>query len=161
MSGAPDTWVLSARARATAVGLGDALDQAVAGTRLVAVRPPAWWRALGWLQWALLGAVVVGLVWLGVLAGATYARLPELTTPTWWGLPAPTVLAIGGVLAGALVALAGRALGASGARRAASRARRHLRLAVEVVVGERVVDHVSAELLALAQCRDAARRAAT
>ena len=35
------------------------------------------------------------------------------------------------------------------------------RLAVEVVVGERVVDHVSAELLALAQCRDAARRAAT
>ncbi|HEX5333994.1 MAG TPA: GTPase [Cellulomonas sp.] len=160
MSGAPDTWVLSARARATAVGLGDALDQAVAGTRLVAARPPAWWRALGWLQWALLGVVVVGLVWLGLLAGATYARLPEPTTPTWWGLPAPTVLAIGGVLTGVLVALAGRLLGAVGARRAASRARRHLRLAVEVVVGARVVDPVSAELLALAQCRDAARRAA-
>ncbi|PVU81941.1 GTP-binding protein HSR1 [Cellulomonas sp. WB94] len=160
MAGAPDTWVLSARARATAVGLGDALDQAVAGTALVAERPPAWWRVLGWLQWVLLGVVVVGLVWLGLLAGSTYARLPEPTTPTWWGLPAPTVLAIGGVVAGVLVALTGRLLGAVGARRAASRARRHLRLAVEVVVGERVVDPVSAELLALAQCRDAARRAA-
>jgi GTP-binding protein EngB required for normal cell division len=160
MSGAPDTWVLRARARATAVGLGDALDQAVAGTALVAARPPAWWRAFGWLQWALLGVVVVGLVWLGLLAGATYTRLPEPTTPTWWGLPAPTVLAVGGVVLGVLVALTGRLLGAVGARRAASRARRHLRLAVEVVVGERVVDPVSAELLALAQCRDAARRAA-
>ena len=160
MSGTPDSWVLSARARATAVGLGDALDQAVAGTRLVAARPPAWWRALGWLQWALLGVVVVGLGWLGLLAGASYARLPEPTTPIWWGVPAPTVLAIGGVLAGVLVALTGRLLGAVGARRAASRARRHLRLAVEVVVGERVVDPVSAELLALAQCRDGAQRAA-
>jgi hypothetical protein len=126
----------------------------------VAARPPAWWRAFGWLQWALLGVVVVGLVWLGLLAGATYTRLPEPTTPTWWGLPAPTVLAVGGVVLGVLVALTGRLLGAVGARRAASRARRHLRLAVEVVVGERVVDPVSAELLALAQCRDAARRAA-
>jgi len=160
MSGAPDSWVLSARARATAVGLGDALDQAVAGTRLVAARPPVWWRALGWLQWALLGVVVVGLVWLGLLAGASYARLPEPTTPLWWGVPAPTVLAIGGVLVGLLVALTGRLLGAVGARRAASRARRHLRLAVEVVVGERVVDPVSAELLALARCRDGAQRAA-
>jgi len=160
MAGAPDTWVLSARSRATAVGLGEALDQAVAGTALVAERPPAWWRVLGWLQWLLLGVVVVGLVWLGLLAGATYARLPEPTTPTWWGLPAPTVLAIGGVVAGVLVALTGRLAGAVGARRAARRARRHLRLAVEVVVGERVVDPVSAELLALAQCRDAARRAA-
>jgi energy-coupling factor transporter ATP-binding protein EcfA2 len=160
MSGAPDSWVLSARARATAVGLGDALDQAVAGTRLVAARPPAWWRALGWLQWGLLGVVVAGLVWLGLLAGASYARLPEPTTPMWWGVPVPTVLAIGGVVVGGLVALTGRLLGAAGARRAASRARRHLRLAVEVVVGERVVDPVSAELVALAQCRDAARRAA-
>jgi GTP-binding protein EngB required for normal cell division len=160
MSGAPDSWVLSARARATAVGLGDALDQAVAGTRLAAARPPVWWRALSWLQWVLLGAVVVGLIWLGLLAGASYARLPEPTTPIWWGVAAPTVLAVGGVLVGSLVALAGRLLGAVGARRAASRARRHLRLAVDVVVGERVVDPVSAELLALAQCRDGAQRAA-
>ncbi|NMM16213.1 MAG: GTP-binding protein HSR1, partial [Cellulomonas sp.] len=160
MSGAPDPWVLSARARATAVGLGDALDQAVAGTALVAARPPAWWRAFGWLQWALLGVVVVGLGWLGLLAGAADARMPAPTTPTWWGVPAPAVLAVGGVVVGGLVALTGRLLGAVGARRAASRARRHLRLAVEVVVGERVVDPVSAELLALAQCRDAARRAA-
>ena len=160
MSGAPDPWVLSARARATAVGLGDALDQAVAGTALVAARPPAWWRAFGWLQWALLGVVVVGLGWLGLLAGAADTRMPAPTTPTWWGVPAPAVLAVGGVVVGGLVALTGRLLGAVGARRAASRARRHLRLAVEVVVGERVVDPVSAELLALAQCRDAARRAA-
>ncbi|MGV8976650.1 MAG: GTPase [Cellulomonas sp.] len=160
MSGAPDAWVLSARSRATAVGLGDALDQAVAGAALVAARPPVWWRALRWLQWALLGLVGVGLVWLGLLAGVSYARLPEPTTPTWWGLPVPTTLAACGVVMGVLVALAGRVLGALGARRAATRARRHLRLGVEVVVGERVVDPVSAELLALAQCRDAAQRAA-
>jgi hypothetical protein len=74
-------------------------------------------------------------------------------------LPAPTGLAVGGVLAGVVVALLGRLLGASGARRAAARVRRSLRLAVEVVVGERVVDPVSAELVALAQCRDGAARA--
>ena len=160
-SGAPDAWVLSARSRSTAFGLGDALDQAVAGTRLVAEQPPKWWRALGSLQWVLLGLAIVGLAWLGLLAGAADAQLHEPPAPQWFGLPAPTVLVVGGVLAGFAVALLGRLIGAAGGRRAATRARRHLRLAVEVVVGERVVDPVSAELLALAQCRDAAARAAS
>ena len=42
--------------------------------------------------------MVAGILWLGVLAGLAYLRLPEPETPMWWGLPAPTVLLAGGAL---------------------------------------------------------------
>lgn len=159
-SGAPDDWVLAARRRATSDGLPDALDQAVAGTRLEAERRPAWWGVLGALQWLLLAAMVAGLLWLAVLAGVAYLQLPELPTPVWWELPAPTVLAAGGALAGVLVALVGRLAGSVGARRRATRVRRRLREAVDAVAGRLVVDPVTSELAALERCRDGARRAA-
>jgi GTP-binding protein EngB required for normal cell division len=159
-AGAPDDWVLAARAAAGAPGLPDALDQAVAGTRLDAERRPLWWRAVGLLQWLLLAALVGGLVWLGVLAGLAYLRLPEPVTPVWWGFPAPTVLVAGGALLGILVALLSRFAGAVGATRRAARARTRLRAAVGAVADARVVEPVAAELSALDRCRTAARLAA-
>lgn len=159
-AGAPDDWVLAARRRATTDGLADALDQAVAGTRLEAERRPLWWGALGALQWVLFAALVAGLLWLALLAGAAYLQLPAPPTPVWWELPAPTVLAIGGGLAGLLVALLGRVAGGVGARRRATRVRRRLREAVDAVAGRLVVEPVTSELAALERCRDGARRAA-
>jgi hypothetical protein len=159
-AGAPDDWVLAARAAVAAPGLSDALDQAVAGTRLDAERRPLWWRVVGLLQWLLLAALVGGLVWLGVLAGLAYLRLPEPVTPVWWGLPAPTVLVAGGALLGILLALLSRFAGAVGATRRAARARTRLRAAVAAVADARVVDPVAAELGALERCRTAARLAA-
>ncbi len=159
-AGAPDDWALAARASAGAPGLSDALDQAVAGTRLEAERRPLWWRAVGALQWLLVAAMVAGILWLGVLAGLAYLRLPEPETPLWWGLPAPTVLLAGGALLGVLVALLSRFAGSIGAARQAARARTRLRAAVAAVADARVVEPVAAELAALERCRTAARLAA-
>ncbi|ANC30741.1 GTPase [Isoptericola dokdonensis] len=173
-AGAPDAWVLTARAKGTDATdrLPDALDLAVASTRLEEARRPFWWRAVGFLQWLLLAAAVVGLAWLGVDALLAYLQLPPLLTPdltidlTRWGggtfeVPWPTVLAVGGIVAGLLLALLGRLLGAVGARRRAARVRRRLRESVVAVAVEQVRVPVAEELDALSACRTAARTAAS
>ncbi|GAA1971420.1 50S ribosome-binding GTPase [Isoptericola halotolerans] len=172
--GAPDAWVLAARERGTEAvdRLPDTLDQAVASTRLEQERRPLWWRAVGALQWLLLAAAVVGLVWLGVAAVVRYFQLPELLMPvltvdlTRWGggaldVPWATLLAIGGLLGGLLLALVARPLAALGARRRAARVRRRLRASVEAVAHEQVHEPVAGEMAALATCREAATVAAT
>ena len=161
-AGVPEAWVLAARARArtAAATLPDALDQAVASTRLDAERVPTWWRVVGLGQWALLVALVAGLAWLAGLAVLAYLRLPEPSTPLWFGLPAPTVLALGGAVAGILLAVLARVAGAWGARRRGARARARLRTAVGQVADERLVRPVSAEMRALERCRAASRLAA-
>ncbi|MFD6136973.1 GTPase [Isoptericola sp. NPDC060257] len=171
--GAPDPWVLVARARAQdAIDRmpGD-LDQAVVGTRLEAARRPRWWAAVGAVQWVLLAAAVVGLLWLGAAAAVEYFRLPSLILPvltvdlTASGggvleVPWPTLLAIGGLVAGLLLALVSRAFTAWGARRRASRVRRRLRESVSGVADRLVRVPVGDELAALARCRAAAAIAA-
>lgn len=169
-AGLPDDWALAVRRRAAegAADLADALDQAVAGTELEASRRPAWWRVVGALQWLVLAALVAGLLWLAALWGFTYLRLPEPPTPvlTLGGpgapeLPWPTLLALGGVVVGVLVALLSRAAAAVGGRRRAARARRRLRDAVGQVADRRVRLPVGEELSALASCRAAALVAAS
>ncbi|MFB7797332.1 GTPase [Isoptericola sp. NPDC056134] len=171
--GAPDPWVLVARDRAQdAIDRmpGD-LDQAVVGTRLEAARRPRWWAAVGAVQWLLLAVAVVGLLWLGAAAAVEYFRLPPLILPvltvdlTASGggvleVPWPTLLAIGGLLAGLLLALVARVFTAWGARRRASRVRRRLRESVSGVADRLVRVPVGDELAALARCRAAAAIAA-
>ncbi|WP_407318459.1 GTP-binding protein HSR1 [Isoptericola halotolerans] len=171
--GAPDAWVLAARERGTEAveRLPDTLDQAVASTRLEEARRPLWWRAVGVLQWLLLAAAVLGLLWLGVAAALRYFQLPALIMPvltvdfTRWGggtfdVPWATVLALGGVVAGLLLALVSRPLAALGARRRAGRVRRRLRTSVEAVAREQVREPVAAEMAAQASCREHATTAA-
>ncbi|MBC7552224.1 MAG: GTP-binding protein HSR1, partial [Cellulomonas sp.] len=98
--------------------------------------------------------------WLAGLAVLAYPRLPEPSTPLWFGLPAPTVLALGGAVAGILLAVLGRVAGAWGARRRGARARARLRTAVGQVADERLVRPVSEEMRALERCRAASRLAA-
>ena len=171
--GAPDPWVLVARDRAQdAIDRmpGD-LDQAVVGTRLEAARRPRWWAVVGAVQWVLLAAAVVGLLWLAAAAAVEYFRLPPLILPvltvdlTGSGggvleVPWPTLLAIGGLLAGLLLALVGRVFTAWGARRRAARVRRRLRESVSGVADRLVRVPVGDELAALARCRAAAAIAA-
>ena len=91
-------------ARASEGILPDALDRAVATTDLDLAAHRAWWQAVRVLQWLLLAGVVGGLAWLGAAFVLAYLQLPPLPDVTWWGFPAPTVLTVGGVLAGLLVA---------------------------------------------------------
>ncbi|MFI2104917.1 GTPase [Isoptericola sp. NPDC019693] len=172
-SGAPDPWVLVARARAQDAidRLPGDLDQAVVGTRLEAARRPRWWAVVGALQWLFLAAAVVGLLWLAAAAVVEYFRLPPLVLPvltldlTSSGggvleMPWPTLLALGGLVVGLLLALVARAFTAWGARRRAARVRRRLRESVSAVADRMVRVPVGDELAALARCRAAAAIAA-
>lgn len=158
--GAPDVWVLHVRARVTSQGLGDALDQAVASTPLLPPRSPRWWRATAGLQWGLLVAALVGVLWLVGQPLVERALLVQAQPPVWGGLPVPTWLAAGGVLAGWLVAALAAGFGVLGAHRRANRAARALHRSVVEVARAEVVDPVSAELGRLDRCRAAAARAA-
>ncbi len=146
-------------ARSAEAGLPDALDRAVAGTDLGVAGHHRWWWAVQTVQWVLVAAVVAGLVWLGSAFGLAYLQLPPLPRVAWWGLPAPTVLTLGGVLAG--LALAGLArIGVEvGARRRVRQARMALRASIGRVSQEQVVVPVRAELDRYARARDALERA--
>lgn len=190
--GAADPWVLAARSRGQAGidKLPDALDQAVASTRVEASRRPVWWSLVNTVQWTLVAVVAAGLLWLLVLFGFAYLQLPPpptpvLTLPTWSGsdgivfpgapesgagdglgvdpfrIPWPTLMVLGGLALGLLLALVCRVFGTLGARRRAMGARRRLRQSVGVVADELVRTPVSAELARLASCRTAATVAAS
>ncbi|WP_229075473.1 GTPase family protein [Actinoplanes sp. DH11] len=153
----PDVWApaLTEAARSRSGDLPDALDRAIATADLGAQRKPLWWRVAGVLQWVLLGAAVVGLGWLilGYALGAL--GLPELNNPQVGSVPLPTLLLLGGLLAGLLVWLLLKPLVAAGARRAHRKAEQRLRAAVTEVAREHVVAPVREVLNAYAQAREA------
>ena len=151
-------------ARSHHAELSDALDRAVAATDLDLERHRRWWQLVRVLQWLLVGAVVVGLLWLGSAFVLAYLQLPPLPEVTWWQLPAPTVLTLGGVLGGLLLAGLSRIGVEIGARRRERQARAALRAAIARVSAGAVVQPVTAELdryraatEALARARSAGR----
>lgn len=153
----PDIWApaLTNAARSRSADLPDALDRAVARTDLGMARPPVWWRVVGGLQWLLTIAAVAGLGWL--LAGYALRALglPALNYPKVGVVPLPTLLLLGGLLVGALLALALKPIVNWAARRAGRRAEQRLRVAVTEVAREYVVAPVREVLNAYAQAREA------
>jgi GTP-binding protein EngB required for normal cell division len=148
-------------ARSSEDALPDRVDRAIATTDLDLAQHRRWWQLVRVLQWLLVATVIVGLGWLGLAFLLAYLQLPPLPKVTWWGLPAPTVLAIGGVLAGLLLAGLARIFVEVGARRRTAKARQSLRAAIARVTGELVIDPVKAEQdryekarLALERARD-------
>ncbi|WP_327089108.1 50S ribosome-binding GTPase [Nonomuraea sp. NBC_01738] len=107
-AGLPAPWAAAVRraARHDVAKLPDALDKAV--STAVTGRDPRWWRVAGVVQWAVFATAVAGALWLGVLFGIDYLRLPEPPTPTLLEIPWPTVLLVGGAVAGVVVALLSR-----------------------------------------------------
>jgi GTP-binding protein EngB required for normal cell division len=132
-------------ARSSEDSLPDRVDRAVATTDLDLAQHRRWWQLVRVLQWLLVVAVVVGLGWLGLSFLLAYLQLPPLPEVTWWGLPAPTVLAVGGVLSGLLLAGLARIFVEVGARRRTAKARQSLRAAIARVTGELVIEPVKAE----------------
>jgi GTP-binding protein EngB required for normal cell division len=149
-AGLTQPWVRAVRRASTSQfdDLEDRLDTAVSTTDLGVSGTPAWCRVVRGLQWVLLAAALVGGVWLGALAGMGYLQMPKPSTPDYAGFPIPTLLLVGGVIAGVVLALVSRVLIAVGARSRARRADRALREAVSAVCEELVVEPVAAELSA-------------
>jgi hypothetical protein len=111
------------------------------------------------LQWLLLLAALTGLVWLGVLSFDRYLTDSNPSTPEVGGLLVPTVLLLGGVVLGLLLALFCRLLVAGTARSRARSADRRLREAISGVADELVVAPVRSELEAYDTVREGLARA--
>jgi hypothetical protein len=154
-------WVdaVRAAARSEAAGLPDQLDRAIARTDLDLDRHRGWWQAVRVLQWLLVLVVVAGLGWLASALVLAFLQLPPLPPVTLWGLPAPTVLVVGGVVSGLLVAGLARIGVVVGARRRERAAGKALRRSIAAVTDELVVAPVQAELDRYERARAALIRA--
>ncbi|MGR6966764.1 GTPase [Geodermatophilus sp. URMC 61] len=120
--------------------LADRLDQAVAGTDLGPQRTPLWQRTVGGLQWLLTLVALAGVLWLLALVVLGFFQLDDVVPlPRVEGIPMPTLLLVGGLLAGAVLALVARPLVGLRARRRARRAEQRLYAAVDVVAQEEVL----------------------
>ena len=139
--------------------LGDRLDSALSATDLGVERVPVWAGFVRVLQWVLLLAATVGLVWSAVLLADPWFGVTRPSTPDVGGFPVPVVLLLGGVLLGLLLALLCRFLVSSTARSRARSADRRLRSAISQVADEMVVRPVRAELAAYDTVRESLARA--
>ncbi|MEV6040057.1 YfjP family GTPase [Nonomuraea sp. NPDC052116] len=157
----PGPWAAAVRqaARSRSQELTDAVDRVVATTSAGATRRPRWWRAVNVLQWLVFAAMLAGALWLGGLFGMDYLRLPQPPLPTVGVVPWPTVLLVGGALAGVLIALLSRLAAWAGGRRRARRTARALRTAVGRVGDDLVLAPVRAELDRYARFTEALTRA--
>ena len=126
--------------------VADRLERAVAGADLH-MREPFWWRVVGLVQWLLAAAVVVGGVWLLVLAILGYLHVEEVVPlPEIRSVPVPTLMIVGGALGGLLVSFLSGVANAFGARRRGRKAERELREQVETVGEDLVIQPVEREL---------------
>jgi GTPase Era involved in 16S rRNA processing len=139
--------------------LGDRLDAALSDTDLGATGVPVWAGAVRLLQWMLIVCALAGAGWLGALALMGYLRVPQPGTPDVGSVPLPTLLLVGGVALGLLLALVCRFLVAATARRRARAADRRLRDAVRKVSEELVIEPVQNELRAYTTVRTGLDRA--
>ena len=149
-------WVDAVR-RASTSRMGDIrdrLDSAMAATDLGVAKIPFWASAVRVLQWLLILAALAGFAWLGVLAAVDYLKMPEPPLPEVEGYALPTILLLGAIALGMLLALVCRFLVRATARRRAASADRRLRAAVHEVADELVVQPITAELTAYAVVRE-------
>lgn len=140
--------------------LADDLDRAVATTDLAMERGQGYWKLVQMLQWLLIAAVLVGLLWLGANFALGYFQLPRLPDVySYRGITLPTMLVFGGVISGVLLALLSRLFVEFSAHRKAARAGSVLRESIAEVAEQRVVGPVNVELRRYSAARDALRRA--
>lgn len=160
-AGASEPWAAAIRraGREHAEELPGAVDQAIAATDLGAGRGSWWHPVLDVLQWLALLTAVVGAGWLGVLALAGYLQFPLPPAPTVEGFPLPTLLLVGGLALGVLLALLAIPLTRWTAAARGRRARRRLEEATTDVGRRLVVDPVRAEVDRFHAFRDALARA--
>jgi hypothetical protein len=85
----------------------------------------------------------------------------EPPTPDLWGIPVPTMLLLGGVSLGLLLAFLGRLVANGGAVVRRRRAESRLRAAIEQVATSLMLEPIEAELARHQRAREALDRART
>ncbi|WP_067434282.1 YfjP family GTPase [Nocardioides jensenii] len=134
--------------------IGDELDTALASTDLGVAKLPWWASTVRVLQWLLILTALAGGVWLGVLAVMAYLHMPEPPTPDLGGFPVPTLMLLGGVLLGVILALICKVLVSLTARSRARAADRNLRSGIRGISQSLVIQPIEAELDAYDRVRE-------
>jgi hypothetical protein len=106
------------------------------------------------VQWLLIIVALVGALWLGGLAVMGYLQVPQPGTPHYRGFPMPSLMLVGGVLVGILLALLCRFLVTLAARARARSADQRLRAAITEVTDRLVVEPVQGEIAAYRSTRE-------
>jgi len=124
----------------------DRLDQAVGSAKLD-TRAPRWWRVASLLQWLLVAAAALGILWIALAGVAGYLRIEDVVPlPELRGVPIATWLVLGGLVLGVVLSLGTQALNGAGARRRRRSAARALRPGIEAVADDLVLAPVEREL---------------
>lgn len=139
--------------------VGDRLDSSLASTDLGVEKLPVWAGVVRALQWALILTAIAGTVWLGAIFGLALSPNRDIPVPEWQGFPVPTLMLLGGVVAGLLLALVCRFLVAATAKSRARAADKRLRTGISTVTDELVIAPIQAELDAYTKTRDGLRTA--
>lgn len=126
--------------------LADELDQAVMAVELER-ETPLWWRFCGGLQLFFVACMFIGLLGLAVMSVVAWLQLPQFPMPELGQVPLPTVLFLGGLIFGPLLALFSLAIARRCGARRAHRTHTRLRSAVERVAHEHLLAPV-AEIIA-------------
>jgi hypothetical protein len=143
-AGLPEPWPagMLAAARSRSADIPDALDVAVSRTDLGMSRTPLWWRLVGLLQWLFMLCAGIGAVWNLLRYVLFIVGLPEPPTPQVGRLSLFTLLFLGGLLAGLLLAVVVRPIVSHAARRRRRRAHARLTEAVRRVGDDLVLGPV-------------------
>ena len=134
------------------------LDRAVGRTDLGEDRRPRWWSVIRALQTALAVVAIIGFLWLTLLFVLEWFQIPRPPTPEVEEWPWPTILLVGGLVAGFVMAAVTGQLARVGAARRRARADKRLREEIHGVARSRVLDPIRAELDAYEAFRDALSR---
>lgn len=153
----PSPWpeAIHRRAAGEVDELLEDLDRAVSRTDLGAASRPRWWSLAGAVQNLLAATAAAGFVWLTVLFALGWLQIPRPPTPQVEGVPWPTILLLGGLASGFVLAVLFGQLARFGARRRGRRARGRLLGEVEKVAQARVLAPIEAELAARRSLCDA------
>ena len=129
-----------------AESLAEPLDLAVAALDYGGWKRPAWWRVANVLQWVTALTALIGGLWLvAIHVLEDYLLIISIDVPRWGAVPWPTVLLLGGLLIGLVLAGLGTFLARLQARHHSRRIIDRLRRATDQVVNVELVEPLSAE----------------
>ena len=126
--------------------LAEPLELAVAQVDYGTWKRPVWWKAANVLQWVTALAALIGGLWLvAIHVLEDYLLLISIDVPRWGTVPWPTVLLLGGLLIGLVLAGLGTLLSGLQARRHRRRIIERLRRATDEVVNAELIEPLRAE----------------
>ncbi|MDQ3645574.1 MAG: YfjP family GTPase [Actinomycetota bacterium] len=159
--GLPPPWpsVVRRAASANEDELHDQLDRAVSSADLHSEKKPGWWSLVAFLQGLLVLCALAGALWLVALFVIAWLQLPDPPTYEFREIPVPTLLLLGGLLAGALTAAVAYRFARVGAARRKRAASRSLSDNIAGVARAHVIAPVERELDAYRMLCDALNRA--